>query len=83
MWWRGKVGWPFSLQGLQYQLREGWGISWGVEDFSAAVALLGGAGITFVLVHRSELYLTPRIILSEAVVVMTLAIWAELAVSIF
>jgi hypothetical protein len=58
------------------------GMNWGVEDFAAAAVLLGVAAIALALVLRSNLDRTSRVLLAGAVVVVTLAIWAELAVGL-
>jgi hypothetical protein len=58
-------------------------MNWGIEDLVAAVALLGGAGLALALVLRTVPGRLPRIALAGGIVLVTLALWAELAVGIF
>ncbi|MBB4001579.1 hypothetical protein [Aurantimonas endophytica] len=57
-------------------------MNWGFEDFAAAAALLGAAGIALVLIYESMHSQLRRVFLGVAVLVVTLAIWAHLAVGI-
>ncbi|MBB4004667.1 hypothetical protein GGR03_003762 [Aurantimonas endophytica] len=58
-------------------------MNWGLEDFAAAAALLGGAGVSLVVVFESMPGLLPRVLLAGVVLAITLAIWAHLAVGLF
>ena len=58
-------------------------MNWGFEDFVAAAALLGGSSIALALIYESFPSPLSRVLLSSGVVLVTLAIWAHLAVGIF
>ncbi len=58
-------------------------MSWGVNDFVVAGALLYGAGAAFILLARRVRKTEHRFILGLALLVVLAYIWAELAVGVF
>lgn len=57
-------------------------MNWGIEDFTAAAALLAAAWTGIVLVRRHVHGRVLRPVLFVGVVLVVLAIWAHLAVGI-
>jgi hypothetical protein len=57
-------------------------MNWGIEDFTAAAALIAAAWIGIALVRRYVLGKILRPVLLAGVVLAVLAIWAHLAVGI-
>lgn len=58
-------------------------VNWGIEDFTAAAVLLGGAGLAFELAVRVMRGTTARIIAGVAIAAGLALIWAQLAGGIF
>ena len=58
-------------------------VNWGIGDFVAAAALLGGAGLALEAVLRFVRGTGARIGLGLAIGVALLPVWAELAVGLF
>jgi hypothetical protein len=57
-------------------------MNWGVEDVVAAAVLIASAGTGIALVRRYVSGRTLRLVLIAGVVLVVLAIWAQLAVGI-
>ena len=58
-------------------------VNWGIGDFVAAAALLGGAGLALEAVLRFVRGTGARIGLGLAIGVALLLVWAELAMGLF
>ena len=58
-------------------------VSWSGADFAAAAALLFVAGMALVAGHRLARTTGRRVAAAAAVVLVFLAVWAELAVGLF
>ncbi len=58
-------------------------MNWGVEDITAAAALIIGAGLALAVVFRSVHSHRARLLLAGVVAFAVLAIWAHLAVGVF
>lgn len=58
-------------------------VAWGIEDFAAAAALIGGAGLAFEIALRLTGNMTARVLAGLAIAGAFALIWAQLAVEIF
>jgi uncharacterized membrane protein YfcA len=58
-------------------------IQWGPVDFLVAAILIFGAGIALDLIIRKVRKTQYRVLISVALILVVLLIWAELAVGIF
>lgn len=59
------------------------GMNWGLEDLIAACALLFGAGLALAIIFKTVRAAPARVFLSGAVALISLAVWAHLAVGLF
>jgi len=58
-------------------------MNWGIEDWVAAALMLLGTGLGFALVFKTVRARKARVVLASVVVLVSLLIWAHLAVGVF